>query len=522
MASFGRRELLLGAGAMGAAFAAPKLNPDFLFSSAYAQDGKPMMFLAAEALTGNWDPTTHTNLGQLILESFVFGYLTRCPMRPENPQELVFELATAINQIDTYTLEFKLREGVKFHDGKPFGAEDVKATYEYGCQPDRPAQWYPGQVEVEVVDPLTARVKTEKWGYPAALFYYLSSFLPIMSASDVADKKLLASRPNGTGAFKFVEQQGDSTILAANPEFFMGAPKIPGVTYKFVGDTTTRTLALLGGEADIIERLEQEQVETISADDRFAINEAISVENKYLWFRCSKPPFDNELLRRAACHAIDRSLILEILGVSGHGSSAHISPVKFGYIDVPDYPEYDPEKCQALLAEAGFPGGEGLPPLEYITSVGFYPKTKEYGEAITAMLQEQGFPVTLTVLEVAAWGNALYDRPGGGPGHMIDCGWCTGSPEPDLVLRTHFHSSSKRITGIVDAEIDASLDRERNAATTDERKQILQTDTLPLIAKKVPSYSLFTSVFIHAMRKELQGLYIYPNGMQDATQATLS
>lgn len=522
MSKISRRALLGASTAAAASMGFPRLNHDFLFNSAYAASAdKPMVFLAAEALTGNWDPTTHTNLGQLILESFVFGYLTRCPMRPDNPDQLDFELATAVNSIDKFTLEFKLREGVKFHNGEPFTAEDVKATYEYGCMPDRPAQWYPGQVEVEVVDPLTVRMKTEKFGYPAALYYYLSSFLPIMSAKDVADKKLLASRPNGTGAFKFVEQNGDSTILTANENFFAGKPKIPGVTYKFVGDTTTRALALMAGEADIIERLEQEQVDTIAKDPKFVINKAVSVENKYLWFRCSKPPFNDERVRQAAAHAIDRSVLLDILGISGTHCAAHISPVKFGYTEVPDFPEYNPEKCQELLAAAGFPKGEGLPELEYFTSVGFYPKTKEYGEAITQMLQEQGFPVKLTVLEVAAWGNVLYDKPGGGEGHMIDCGWCTGSPEPDLVLRTHFHSSSKRITGIVDPDIDASLDRERNAASTEERKKILQTDTLPLLAQKVPSLPLFTSVFLHAMTKDLQGIYIYPNGMQDVSKATL-
>ena len=104
---------------------------------------------------------------------------------------------------------------------------------------------------------------------------------------------------------------------------------------------------------------------------------------------------------------------------------------------------------------------------------------------------------------------------------MIDCGWCTGSPEPDLVLRTHFHSSSKRITGIVDPEIDAVLDKERNAKTIDERRKVLQEETLPMIADKVPAHALFTSVFIHAYTKELEGLYIYPNGMQDVTDATL-
>lgn len=506
---------------LGAA-AATRTNPEFFINSAFAQEGKTLRFLAAEALTGNWDPTTHTNLGQLIIEGMMFGYLTRAPMRPDNPEELVFELATSLTPIDQYTLEVKLRDGVKFHDGQDFTAEDVKATYEYGCQPDRAAQWYPGQVDVEVVDRLTCLIKTEAYGYPAALYYYLSSFLPILSASDVADKARLSAKPNGTGPFRFVEQKGDSSMLEAYDGFFMGTPKLPGIEYRFVGDTTTRTLSLLNGEADLIERLEQEQVETIAKDENFVVNKVLSVENKYLFFRCSKPPFDDWRVRRAACHAIDRSLLLEVLGMSGSASSAHISPVKFGYIDVADYPEYDPDQCQKFLADAGYPNGQGLPELVYYTSTGFYPKTKEYGEVIAAMLQEQGFPVNLQVLELAAWGNLLYDKPGGGEGHMIDCGWSTGSPEPDLVLRTHFHSSSKRICGIVDPEIDASLDRERNAATVDERRRILQEDTLPLIARKAPAHSLFTSVFIHAYRKELEGLYIYPNGMLDGSAATLS
>ncbi|MAY61753.1 MAG: diguanylate cyclase [Rhizobiales bacterium] len=516
-----RRNVLHGSLLATAGAAVGRINPDFFFTSAHAQEGRTMRFLGAEALTGNWDPTTHTNLGQLIVEGFVFGYLTRAPMSPDNPEELIYELATEMNSVDEYTLEVKLREGVKFHDGTPFTAADVKATYEYGCQPDRPAQWYPGQVKVEVIDDLTCHIKTEEFGYPAALYIYLSSFLPIMAAKDVENKAQLSARMNGTGPMKFVEQQGDSTFLEANADFLGGAPKIPGVEYRFVGDTTTRTLSLLNGEADIIERLEAEQVDTIAADDRFTISKALSVENKYLFFRCSKAPFDNPLVRQAAAHAIDREGILEILGVSGAFSKAHISPVKFGYTEVENYREYDPEKCQELLAEAGFPGGEGLPELTYYTSVGFYPKTKEYAEYIAALLQEQGFKINLQTLEVAAWGNLLYDKEGGGEGNMIDCGWCTGSPEPDLVLRTHFHSSSKRITGIVDPEIDAVLDKERNAKTIDERRKILQEEPLPMIADKVPAHALFTSVFIHAYTKELEGLYIYPNGMQDVTDATL-
>lgn len=375
-------------------------------------------------------------------------------------------------------------------------------------------------MSVDVIDDHTANVNTKAHGYPASLFWFLSAFLPIMSAKDVANPAALAERPNGTGAFKFVKQDGNTSVLEANPDFVLGSPKVPGVNFTFVGDATTRMLSLLSGEADIIERLEAEQVETLEARGGFSLNKAVSVENKYLWFRCSKPPFNDWRLRRAVAHSIDRDIILEVLGVSGTPSNAFISPVKFGYVDTPNYPKYDPELAQKFLADAGFPGGRGLPKLEYITSVGFYPKTKEYGEVITAMLQEQGFDIEFSAMEIAAWADRLYDRPGGGPGHMIDCGWATGSPEPDLVLRTHFHSSSKRITGIEDPELDALLDKERNATDPAVRKKIIQEELMPALADKVPAFSLFTSVFIHAYRDELKGMYIYPNGMMDAVNAT--
>src|ERR1700761_1500725 len=100
-----RRDLLGGGLAGGAPLGLGRVNPDFLFNSAFAAESKPVRFLGAEALTGNWDPTTHTNLGQLIVEGFVFGYLTRAPMTPQKPDELVFELAESLKPIDTYTME---------------------------------------------------------------------------------------------------------------------------------------------------------------------------------------------------------------------------------------------------------------------------------------------------------------------------------------------------------------------------------------------------------------------------------
>ena len=123
-------------------------------------------------------------------------------------------------------MEHKLRDGVSCHNSAPFSAEDVKATSESASQPTRPAAWYPGPVEVEVVDRLTARVHTDKAGFPAAAFFFLAGALPIMSKAGIEDPAALQGCPNGTGPFKFHEQKGNTTVLVANDAFWGGRPII--------------------------------------------------------------------------------------------------------------------------------------------------------------------------------------------------------------------------------------------------------------------------------------------------------
>jgi peptide/nickel transport system substrate-binding protein len=513
-----RRQVLIGAGVFAAANAV-----GFSGNLAWGQSKKTVVLASMGPVTGNWDPTSHTTIGQGNFEKFVFSQLTRCTMEEGKPTVLEPDLAVEWKLIDPYTLEFKLRDGVKFHDGKPFGAEDVKATMEYACQPSRPAaSFYPGLVEVEVVDKLTARIKTEKFGYPAAAFMLISSYLPIMSAKDVADPSTLTKRPNGTNAFKYVETQGDKNFLEANDEYYGGRPKLDGIVYAYVPDANTRVLGLLNGEYHIAERLEPEQYTSLTSNANVATHRGLSTENKYLHFRCNKPPFNDPRLRLAACHSIDRAQILDLMGDAAKATDCFISPTKYGFADIGNYPKFDPDAAQRLLAEAGFPKGEGLPQLEYITSIGFYPKTKEYGELIAAMMGEQGFNVQLTVLEPAAWEQAIYRRADGqGQGHMCDVGWLTGSPEPDLVLRPNWHSKAALITGINDPEIDAALDKERNAKDPDERLKILREETLPKMAAKMPSLSLFSTVNYHGAAKNLQGAYYFPNGPIDLSKADL-
>ena len=135
-----RRSFLNTAALAGAGLVLPRLNPDFVIGRAHAQMTRPLVFLSAENITGNWDPTAHTTLSQTNIEGFVMGYLTRAPMRPEAPDDVIYELATEITELSASRLQIKLRSGVTFHDGKPFTSEDVKATLVYGAQSDRPKQ----------------------------------------------------------------------------------------------------------------------------------------------------------------------------------------------------------------------------------------------------------------------------------------------------------------------------------------------------------------------------------------------
>lgn len=517
MIKLSRRILLQSTVALSAVTVVPAA---FSTTAAFAQDTKQVVLASMGPVTGNWDPTSHTTVGQLNFENFIFSKLTDAKMTDEAPAELVPDLAVSWELIDDYTLEFKLRDGVTFHNGAPFTAEDVKATYEYGSNPDRPGSaWYPGRVDVEVIDPLTVRLNTEAYGYPASAFLLVSSFLPILSAVDIESGKL-SQLPNGTGPFEYSQTQGDRSVAVAFDDYWGGRPKIDEVVYAYVPDVNTRVLGLMNGEYDIIERLEPEQYQALSDQGGVTTNRSVSTENKYIHFRANKPPFDDVRVRQAAAHSIDREMILEIMGDAAIPVGSHLSPKKFGATDVPDFPEYDPEKAQALLAEAGYPNGEGLPEIEFITSVGFYPKTKEYGELVAAMMQEQGFNVKLTVLEPAAWEQAIYrGTDGQGAGHMVDVGWLTGSPEPDLVLRPNYYSTSALINGLNDPEIDASLDKERDAKTPEERLAVLQNETLPLLVEKVPSLPLFAAVNFHGLSDSLSGVYFYPNGPVDLREA---
>lgn len=195
--------------------------------------------------------------------------------------------------------------------------------------------------------------------------------------------------------------------------------------------------------------------------------------------------------------------------------------IKFGYIDLDNYFEYNFEECQCLLVEVGYFNGEGLFEIEYIILIGFYFKIKEYGEVIIVLMQEQGFNVVLNVMEVVVWNEWFYDCFGGGFGYMVDCGWFIGLLEFDLVLCMYFYLILKCICGIEDFEIDVVLDVECNVFLLEECKVLLQMNLMLMFVDKVLVLLLFILVLIYGMCVDLEGLFIYFDGQFDVFKVVM-
>lgn len=322
-------------------------------------------------------------------------------------------LAETWTWLDPTTLELTLRKGVKFHDGREFGAQDVADTLNHVARPDSGMQirvivdWIKN---VEVVAPDKVRIHA-KAPTPAAL-EFLSGTTPIYprghyeSAPTVPapDGKTRrdwgAVKPICTGPYILKDHKpGQSVTLTKNPNYFAASPKgkpqIATIVYRTIKDAETQVAELLTGGVDWIWGVPPENAKQLGAMPNVVVKSAATMRMSFLSLdaagRTGDTPLKDVRVRRAIFHAIDREAIAKNL--VGEGAAVQKSlcvPVQFGCTtDVPDYP-YDPAKAKALLAEAGHPN----------LSIPFYAyRDRPYSEAVLNYLRQAGIKPELKFLQ---------------------------------------------------------------------------------------------------------------------------
>ncbi len=347
---------------------------------------------------------------------------------------------------DGKTYTFKLRQGVKFHDGSDFNAEAVKFNFDRMLKEDHPfyntgpfplSFNFSSIDAVNVLDEHTVEFKLKE---PFAPFLSNLAYPTGLIVSPEVVKKYgkeFGRHPSGTGPFKFAEwQSGQRMVVERNPDYWDTAPALEAVVFRPITDANTRVAEMRAGGLDVMVEVPPDNLATFKQDANFAVAEQAG---PHVWFtilNAKSGPFADKKVRQAANYAVNKEgLVDNVLQGSATVAAGPIPPA-FNWVEnkTEPYP-YDPEKAKALLAEAGASnpeitfyvteGGSGM--LDPITM----------GAAIQADLQAVGFKVKIETYE---W-NTFLGRvnPGlEGKADMAEMAWMTNDPDtvPYLTLRS--------------------------------------------------------------------------------------
>lgn len=287
--------------------------------------------------------------------------------------EIKPHLVTSWKNLDDKTWEFKLRPGIKFHNGNPLNAESVRFTImERILNPDQKSPHLPGWswcAGVEVIDDLTFLVKTKE-PYPLVLqrMNILFPMDPEWTRAMVAEhgEAYLSRHVNGTGPFRLEKfDEGSKIELVRNDVYWKnGVPSFEKLTLRFIKETSTRVAELMSGGIDDAMELPPDFVAMLAKNPELTVKD-LPILRIFFWQfdsmgRSQETPaaLKDARVRRAIWHAIDRKAIVKnILG--GHASDLDvpINPNQVGAVPDMATPQYDPEKARALLKEAGYADG---------------------------------------------------------------------------------------------------------------------------------------------------------------------
>ncbi len=307
---------------------------------------------------------------------------------------------------DLKTCTFKLRRGVKFHNGEPFNAAAVKFSFERAAtekSTNKDKRTFAAMEKVAALDDHTLVIINKELN-PDFLFL-LGQATAIIVEPKSADTN--ATKPVGTGPYKLESwSKGSSVTLAKWADYRHAASiKMKKATFRFISDPAAQVAALLSGDVDVFPRVAAgRSLEQFKRDPRFQIVISGSRAKTILAINNKKKPFDDVRVRRAISAAIDRRAVIEG-AADGFGVpiGSHYVPGAFGYVDTTGINPFNPDKAKALLAEAGV-----KTPLEVSLILPPPPYARQGGEVIAAQLAKIGITAKLQNVEWAQWLSGVY------------------------------------------------------------------------------------------------------------------
>lgn len=422
--------------------------------------------------------------------------------------EIVPGLASSWEQVDSRTVQFTLRQGVRFHNGEELKASDVKFTLDRMIASPTVAHIVGAVDSVSVIDEYTVQVSTKE-PFGPLLYHLTHTASSILSEKAVTEAgEAYGQNPVGTGPYEFVSWSvGDSVELKAFDDYYGGRQEIPNVVFRNIAEGTNRAIALETGEVDISYDIEPIDKDTIHNHKDLKLIEGESLSITYFGFNVNRTPYDNVKVRQAIAYAINTTDIIDavIMG-GGLPTNSPISTRVFGHS--PDARKYEQnyEKARQLLQEAGYEDGFNTK-----LWVSDNPVRIQIAQVIQAQLREIGIQMAIDVVE---WG-AFLDGTSRGDHETFMMGWVTVTGDADYGLYALFNSATHGGAGnrsfYTNADIDTMLEAARVSSDMEERRK-LYGDIQVTLQEELPTISIFNEFQNAGMRSNVSGFELAPAG----------
>ena len=380
--------------------------------------------------------------------------------------------------------EFKLRPGIKFHNGEPVDAEAVKFSLERLVDPKlklRGASPFAPLSHVEIVDPLTVRIHT-KAPWPILDTLMSGTGAAILPPKYYREKDLtyVARSPVGSGPFKFVRWVKDDRIeLEANESYWRGAPRVKRLVWRPIPDDAVRVAALQNGEVDVAVNIPPHLAQIIANHPRLFLSTAPSVRTIQLLYYTHQfdaqhkligpypGPVADRRVRLAMNYAVDvDEVIRTVLDGKANRVASMLTDKHFGFDPTLAPIKPDLARVKQLLTEAGFPGGVDM---VLNAPQGRYVRDKEVAEAIAGQLGKAGIRTTLRVHEWGTYLNNMAYVHKAGPVWLIGWGVSAYDAEPAYVP---LFRSGKILANYYNADFDGMVDQAQSTMDPKRRAEL--------------------------------------------------
>ena len=381
---------------------------------------------------------------------------------------------------------FKLRRGVKFHDGSDFDAADVEFNFDRMLDENHPYHhtgpfplsfFFSAIEDVEAVDASTVRFKLNAPYAPFLSNLAYPTGLIVSPESVQEHDKEFGRNPSGTGPFKFAEWESNAKVVVTrNADYWDGAPSLEAVVFRPITDGNTRVAEMLSGGLDVMVEIPPDSVAQFNGNGFNLLEQA----GPHLWFlilNAKEGPFADKRVRQAINYAIDKKTLVEqVLQGTAEVASGPTPPAfSWAYNEsLQPYP-YDPEKAKQLLQAAGH---ENASLTFYVTEGGSgMLDPVPMGTAIQADLAKVGVDVKIETYE---WNTFLGKvNPGlEGKADMAEMAWMTNDPDtlPYLALRTDAWPDKGGFNSgyYSNPEVDKLLEAARQSTDQAERAKLYQ------------------------------------------------